>query len=165
MSEDEDISNSDTEYEVEAIVGDRKKKKYDKKTRKYKVINEYLIKWRGFKKKTWVSSNNLKNCLDKLIKYILTKRIKCTPRIPNKTSDSKRNKFQNSKDSKSKSPCLCLRSREQNKYNLRVDDNESNIENSYGKENKEIIFPTSNRKNDKSKKSKKINTIKSTYTL
>lgn len=73
MSSD-DSSISKGEYEVEAIVNDRKKKYYDKKSKTYKFMKEYLIKWVGYKKKTWEPEENLENCREMLLQYKINKR-------------------------------------------------------------------------------------------
>ena len=42
------------EYEVEAIVDDRKiRDHYDRKEKKWIFIKQYLIKWVGYKRRSW----------------------------------------------------------------------------------------------------------------
>lgn len=68
-----ETSSSKEEFEVEAIVNDRIKKTYDKKTKTYRETKEYLIKWAGYKRRTWEPIENLDNCREMLLKYLMEK--------------------------------------------------------------------------------------------
>ena len=85
MSED-----NSKEYEVEAIVKDRiKKDHYDRKTRKWIYVTQYLIKWVGYEKPSWEPEENLDNCGILLNEY---KRRKNESFIENK-NDNNNNKL------------------------------------------------------------------------
>jgi hypothetical protein len=58
------------EYEVESIQDDRKRKDhYDHKTKKWVYITEYLIKWVGYRRRSWEPEENLNNCIQMLNSY------------------------------------------------------------------------------------------------
>ena len=62
------------EYEVEAIVDDRKiRDHYDRKEKKWIYIKQYLIKWVGYKRRSWEPEENLDNCGKLLNEYIKKK--------------------------------------------------------------------------------------------
>ena len=70
MSDSDSSLNNSSEYEVEAIEKDRRRKDhYDEKTKKWIYINEYLIKWVGYKRRSWEPEENLNNCIELLNKY------------------------------------------------------------------------------------------------
>ena len=112
MSESEGSSSNRGEYEVEAIVKDRIKKTYDKKTKKYKMIKEYLIKWAGYKKRTWEPIGNLDNCKEILSKYIAEKK-KNKVNTPSKNNNKKNI---NSPFKEKKSPYLNYSPNNENNY-------------------------------------------------
>ena len=62
------------EFEVEDIVNDREVKIFNEQTKKYTIVNEYLIKWIGYEKKTWEPEVNLQNCKETLNEYLKRKR-------------------------------------------------------------------------------------------
>ena len=62
-------SKQSKEYEVEEIVSDRIRKKYERKKKKYIFYKEYLIKWVGYKRRSWEPEENLDNCLEILNEY------------------------------------------------------------------------------------------------
>ena len=74
---DEDYSEKETtkEFDVEDIVNERKIRKYVKRSKKYITKREYLVKWLGYRKKTWEPEENLKNCKEILDKYFKRKKI------------------------------------------------------------------------------------------
>ena len=69
MSESETSEKASKEYEVEEIQGSRKKRGFDHKTRKYFYYTEYLIKWVGYKRRSWEPEENLDNCKKILDSY------------------------------------------------------------------------------------------------
>ncbi len=76
MSEEEsesDISNK--EFDVEDIVSERIIRKYNQKKKKYLIKKEYLVKWVGYRKKTWEPEENLENCPLILEKYLKRKKM------------------------------------------------------------------------------------------
>lgn len=160
MSEEESSSNSNGEYEVEAILGDRTKKIYDKNKKRFKSIQEFLIKWVGYKKKTWEPTQNLENCKEILNDYIQTKK-KNSPNSPNKMAYSKKNKI--TKLNSIENSLLSYKSKENNKYAPKLDNNENNknntiINNNISEKDKpKIIFTTSKINKEKSKKLNKKN--------
>ena len=70
----DEVSNDEKEFEVEDIINDRKRLKFDEAKDKYIYIKEYFIKWVGYKKKTWEPEENLKHCSTILEKYLQRKR-------------------------------------------------------------------------------------------
>jgi len=76
MTSGESASGSKDEYEVEAIIKDRLRSAFDEETGKYKNVKEYLIKWVGYKTKSWEPAQNLEGCQELLQNYINNKRKK-----------------------------------------------------------------------------------------
>ena len=69
MEQSENSDSSSNEYEVEAIEKDRQKRQYDPHKRKWVFVTEYLIKWVGYKKRSWEPEENLDNCGQLLKNY------------------------------------------------------------------------------------------------
>ena len=57
-----DESVKEKEWEVEKILRVRQRLKRNKKTKKTEKVNEFLVKWKGYKKATWEPEENLENC-------------------------------------------------------------------------------------------------------
>ena len=102
MSNSESSSNEKGEYEVEAIMNDRMVHKLDKKSGKYKHIKEYLIKWVGYKRRSWEPIENLEGCKELLKNYISNKKNKLVKnnscRTPFKFSSKKNKNLENNKN-------------------------------------------------------------------
>lgn len=62
------------EYEVEDIMGDRINRKIDEKTGNQIYIREFLIKWVGYKRRSWEPIENLEGCKAILRNYINKKK-------------------------------------------------------------------------------------------
>ena len=62
------------EYDVEDIMDERMVKIHEDKSRKYKLVKEYLVKWVGYKRRTWEPKENLKNCPLIFEKYLKSKK-------------------------------------------------------------------------------------------
>ena len=62
------------EYDVEDIMDDRMVKIHEDNSRKYKLVKEYLVKWVGYKRRTWEPEENLKNCPLILERYLKSKK-------------------------------------------------------------------------------------------
>ena len=69
-------SSEQEEWEVEKILKERSKRVKDKKTDRYVVIKEYLVKWLGFAKPTWEPEENLDNCQEILKDFLLSQIMK-----------------------------------------------------------------------------------------
>ena len=69
MEQSENSDSSNNEYEVEAIEKDRQKRQYDPHKRKWVFVTEYLIKWVGYKRRSWEPEENLDNCGQLLNNY------------------------------------------------------------------------------------------------
>jgi len=75
LSGESSLRSSD-EFEVEAITNDRVRYEYDDESGTYKDVKEYLIKWVGYKKKSWEPASNLDGCQQLLNNYINSKKKK-----------------------------------------------------------------------------------------
>ena len=164
MSSSDSSSICDGEYEVEEIVNDRKKKYYDTKKKTYKFITEYLIKWVGYKRRSWEPEENLDNCSEMLSKYKINKRNLMrnnnskTPLKSFKSNIEKINK--NKKNIKSplklkNSPYLPYLSDKDDKNDDKNDDNDEEYNQEDYNEDKSDISLKSNIKNKTKKKVKK----------
>jgi len=69
MTDSESSQSNGSEFEVEAIENDRITEYKDPKTRRTKNIREYLIKWVGYRRRSWEPEENLENCLQMLEQY------------------------------------------------------------------------------------------------
>ena len=61
-------------YVVEDIMDDRLVKVHDFNLHKYIKVKEYLVKWLGYKRRSWEPIENLKNCPLILDKYLKNKK-------------------------------------------------------------------------------------------
>jgi len=75
LSGESSLRSSD-EFEVEAITNDRIRYEFDEESGTYKDVKEYLIKWVGYKKKSWEPASNLDGCQQLLKNYINNKKKK-----------------------------------------------------------------------------------------
>ena len=91
----EENSKEEEEWEVEKILKERSKRIKDKKTGRYVVTKEYLVKWLGFDKPTWEPEDNLDNCQDILKDFLLSQIMKKL-RAENKKNKMLENKRKNS---------------------------------------------------------------------
>ena len=88
-------SSEQEEWEVEKILKERSKRVKDKKTDRYVVIKEYLVKWLGFAKPTWEPEENLDNCQEILKDFLLSQIMKKL-KAENKKNKILENKRKNS---------------------------------------------------------------------
>ena len=86
------------EWEVEKILEERKKRKKNEKTGKYKYIKEYLIKWVGYEYPSWEPEENLENCQESIkdfkLKKLQIKKKKKKKRKKRKRKRKRKNNFQ-----------------------------------------------------------------------
>ena len=68
--EEEDNCNFEKEYEVEKIIKDRKRHRRNEKTGEIEFVQEYLVKWVGYKKKTWEPLENFEHSQEILKEYL-----------------------------------------------------------------------------------------------
>ena len=158
-SDSSSISNG--EYEVEAIVDDRKKRYYDKKSKSYKFTTEYLIKWVGYKRRSWEPEQNLENCKEMLLKYKVNKKNlfrKNGSKTPIKSNIPKNNK---NKDNIStphklkKNPYLAYLSDKEDDKNYNKNNNDNNYnDDDYNDDKSEISFKYNIKTKQKLKKNK-----------
>ena len=62
MTNNENSSTQNIEYEVEDIIDFRKRKEKNLKTNKIDYKKEYLVKWVGYIEPSWEPEENLDNC-------------------------------------------------------------------------------------------------------
>ena len=77
------------EYEVEAILNDRRKRRLNKRTKKFKYYTEYLTKWKNCNEITWEKEKTLCKCQTLISKYLIEKEQKEKAKNENEGKNSK----------------------------------------------------------------------------
>ena len=159
------------EYKVEKIMDYRKIKKFDEKTKKNSIVEEYLIKWLNYDVQSWEPVSNLDNCQEllnqfkkKMKKKIHSKNKKKTSKskTPRNTSKNNNKKVMQEKEELTeieKVPKNCLKTpkpkkkKYQKEFNLQHNNSYDNIK--AKTEGIEIIIPRIPNKEKKDKEDKK----------
>ena len=81
------------EYEVEAIINDRKRRRINKRTKKFRYYNEYLTKWKNCNEATWEKEKTLYKCKVLIDKYLNEKKEKEKAKNERKRKKYKKSSF------------------------------------------------------------------------